>query len=73
MIEGTLSSYGGSSQEAEDSRRTQEFLNRRGRFRVRHESGKVVIISAQGYDDKAMTNQEKVVANAQSKEGERDV
>ncbi len=60
MIEGTLSSYGGSSQEAKDSRRTQGFLNRRGRFRVRREPGKVVIISAQDYDDKAMTNQERI-------------
>ncbi|MCW7071923.1 MAG: hypothetical protein OCU12_06335 [Methanophagales archaeon] len=53
MIEGTLSSYGGSSQEARDSRRTQEFLNRRGGFRVRHEPGRVVIISVrEDYGDR---------------------
>jgi len=43
MIEGTLSPYGGSSQEHRDSQRTQKFLGRRGKLNVRHEDGKVIL------------------------------
>ena len=43
MVEGTLSSYGGGTQEAEDSRRTQEFLNRRGKLNIKYARGKVIL------------------------------
>lgn len=43
MIEGTLSSYGGSTRQAIDSRRTWEFLNQRGKLNVRYGRGKVIL------------------------------
>lgn len=49
MIEGTLSSYGGSAQEATDSRNTQESLNQSGAWQVRQERERVVLSSMQTY------------------------
>jgi hypothetical protein len=37
------SDYGGSAREAEDSRRTHEFLNRRGELLVREEPDRIIL------------------------------
>jgi hypothetical protein len=43
MQEGTLSSYGGSAQQAADSRRSYKFLHQCGQLHVRHKRGKVIL------------------------------